>query len=336
MKRILYLGNKLEKHGATPTSVDILPKLLQSEDICFKAISSFQNKFLRAIHMFLNVLKNYRSKDLVLIDTYSTQNFWYAVICGKLCSILSIPYIFILHGGNLPERFDSASTKILNLFKGARANVVPSDYLRDRLSKFQFENIVFIPNSIDLKLYKFKERDTLKPRLLWVRAFDKVYNPMMAIEVLEILSVKYPNAEVCMVGPDKDGSLNEVKEVAREKDLNCQFKGKLSKDEWIKLSEEYDIFINTTLIDNTPVSVIEAMALGLPIVSTNVGGIPYLISNEENGLLVEPRDSEAMAKDIIRLIENPELAESLSNQGRLKAEKFNWPEVKQLWLQLLG
>ena len=179
MKRILYLGNKLERHGATPTSVDILPKLLNSQDIYFKSISSFQNKFLRAIHMFVNVLKNYRNKDLVLIDTYSTQNFWYAVISGKLCSILSIPYIFILHGGNLPERFDSSSKYILKIFKGAQANVVPSDYLMERLSKFEFENIVFIPNSIDLKFYKFKERDNLKPRLLWVRAFDKVYNPMM-------------------------------------------------------------------------------------------------------------------------------------------------------------
>ena len=83
-------------------------------------------------------------------------------------------------------------------------------------------------------------------------------------------------------------------------------------------------------------SVIEAMALGLPVVSTNVGGIPYLISNEENGLLVEPGDAEAMANAIIRLIENPELAENLSNKGRLKAEKFNWPEVKELWLELLG
>ena len=137
-----------------------------------------------------------------------------------------------------------------------------------------------------------------------------------------------------MVGPDKDGSLNEVKKMAREKNLNCHFKGKLSKEEWIKLSEGYDIFINTTLIDNTPVSVIEAMALGLPVVSTNVGGIPYLISNEENGLLVKPRDAEAMAKGILRLMENPEFAENLSKKGRLKAEKFNWPEVKQLWLRI--
>ena len=336
MKRILYIGNKLEKHGAAPTSVDTLPKLLQSEDICFKAISSFQNKSFRAIHIFLNVLKNYRNKDLVLIDTYSTKNFWYAVICARLCSILSIPYIFILHGGNLPERLDSSSTKILNLFKGARANVVPSDYLRDRLSKFQFENIVFIPNSIDLKHYKFKERDTLKPMLLWVRAFDKVYNPMMAIEVLEIISAEYPNAELCMVGPEKDGSLKEVKKVALEKGLNCLFKGKLTKTEWLKLSQEYDIFLNTTLVDNTPVSVIEAMALGLPVVSTNVGGIPYLISNEENGLLVESGDSEGMVKAIKNLLLNPELSQNLSNKGRLKAEKFNWPEVKDLWLELLG
>jgi len=335
LKKILYIGNKLEKHDYSPTSIDTLTPLLKAEGYSVNSVSSFRNKALRLIHMLGSVLLK-RNTDLVLIDTYSTSNFWYAVLSAKACELFNTPYIFILHGGNLEDRFARSSSKILNIFRNAKANVVPSHFLKDKLKRFQLSNMVFIPNSIELSAYDFKKRSSVRPKLLWVRAFDKVYHPEMLVEVMEKLSLVYPEIEACMVGPDKDGSLHKLKDISEEKGLNIQFKGKLSKAEWIKVSEDYDIFINTTLVDNTPVSVIEAMALGLPVVSTDVGGIPYLITHKENGLLVKPRDVKAMTLAINKLLENPELAESLSTGGRKQAEKFNWTQVKELWLELLG
>ena len=85
------------------------------------------------------------------------------------------------------------------------------------------------------------------------------------------------DATLAMIGPDVDGSLTKVKDLARKKNLDVNFTGKLSKPEWINYSKDFNVFINTTNFDNTPVSVIEAMALGLPVVSTNVGGMPFLI-----------------------------------------------------------
>jgi len=336
MKRILYIGNKLEKHGLAPTSVDTLPALLEKEGLNFKTVSSFRNKPLRLIHMVWSVLKNFAKKDLVLIDTYSTTNFWYAVLCGKVCLILNVPYIFILHGGNLKNRFDESSNSILNVFRKADHCVVPSSFLMDQLSEYSFKNLRFIPNSIDLSFYDFKTRKDLAPKILWVRALDEVYNPLLAIKVLEHLLENYPKTELCMVGPEKDGSRKKIKKIVEEKKLPVKLPGKLSKEEWIRLSREYDVFINTTTIDNTPVSVIEAMALGLPVVSTNVGGIPYLIEDGENGLLVGSNDPESMAKAIESLIEDPELANKLSRKGREKVESFDWERVKSLWLDLLA
>ncbi|WP_026935521.1 glycosyltransferase family 4 protein [Christiangramia echinicola] len=335
MKRILYLGNKLEKHGFSPTSIDTLPSLLKAEGYRVDSVSSIRNKPLRLLHMLGSVILK-RNVDLVLIDTYSTTNFWYAVLSAQACLLLSTPYIFILHGGNLEDRFSRSSSRILNLFRKAKANVVPSDFLKDKLKRFQLRNMVYIPNSIELSEYDFIKRNKVAPKLLWVRAFDKVYNPEMAITVLEILRKDYPEAKLCMVGADKDGSHEELKKMAKDEDLAVKFPGKLKKSEWIDLSNEYDIFINTTSIDNTPVSVIEAMALGMPVVSTNVGGIPYLINNTENGLLVDSNDAEAMAMAVKQLIEHPELTEKLSVQGRQKVENFNWGKVKPLWLELLG
>jgi len=335
MKKILYLGNKLEKHGYSPTSIDTLTPLLEAEGCYVKSVSSIRNKPLRLFHMLSSIVRE-RNIHMVLIDTYSTTNFWYAVLGARLCLLLKIPYILILHGGNLKQRLTSSSKRILKIFIQARATVAPSHFLKDELQEFQFGNMVCIPNSIDITNYSFKKRKDLKPRLLWVRAFNEIYNPEMFLKLVKILRKDYPDLTACMVGPDKDGTLKKYQGISESQGLNIQFTGKISKNEWIKLSEDYDIFINTTNIDNTPVSLIEAMALGLPVISTNAGGIPYLISNEKNGFLVEPKDVNAMATAVKKLIQNPGMAESLSSQGRLKAEEFNWEQVKNKWLDLLG
>ncbi|QYA24001.1 glycosyltransferase family 4 protein [Gramella sp. MT6] len=336
MRRILYIGNKLEKHGAAPTSVDTLPALIEKEGFKFKSVSSVKNKPLRLLHMLWSVLMNIQKKDLVLIDTYSTFNFWYSVLCGQVCFIFNIPYIFILHGGNLKSRFDRSSNSILKIFRNANFCVVPSNFLKDELAIFSFKNLKYIPNSIDLSFYSHKYRKNLDPKLIWVRAFDEVYNPGLAIRVLERLLKSYPTAELCMVGPEKDGSRGRLEKIVKKRNLPVKLTGKLSKEDWTTLSKGYDIFLNTTSIDNTPVSVMEAMALGLPVVSTNVGGIPYLIQNGVNGLLVESNDCEDMATAVEALISDPELAHKLSSNGKKSVESFDWEKVKPLWLELLA
>jgi glycosyltransferase involved in cell wall biosynthesis len=138
-----------------------------------------------------------------------------------------------------------------------------------------------------------------------------------------------------MIGPDKDGSLNRCRQYAQSKNLPVTFTGKLSKEEWRAKSKDFDIFLNTTNFDNTPVSVIEAMALGMPVVSTDVGGIPHLVTNEVNGLLVPPNDEAAITLAVKKLCGDPNLTEKLSKNAREKVEEFDWQIVKQHWIKLL-
>src|SRR5690606_20382715 len=102
------------------------------------------------------------------------------------------------------------------------------------------------------------------------------------------------------------------------------------------LSENYSIFINTTNYDNTPVSVIEAMALGLPVVSTNVGGIPFLLNNNEDALLVPPDSEVDFSNAIIRLLTDTELSDRIKLNARIKAETFDWEKVKHRWFKILN
>lgn len=336
MKTILYIGNHLSRGGAYPSVAESLaPRLLP--DVELHLVSRQRKKLLRLLHMLWAVLRYGRQQQPVVMDVYSTLNFWYALLCGLACRWMRIRYCCVLHGGNLPERLQKHPVLCRWLFGGAWQLIAPSGYLRDAFQRAGYEAIV-IPNAISIENYPFKLRKQLQPRLLWVRAFDATYHPQMAIRVLHALAREYPGAELCMVGPDKDGSRADCDALSRELGIAGQvrFTGSLPKSEWIALAADYDIFINTTNFDNTPVSVIEAMALGLPVVSTNVGGVPYLIEEEVTGLLVPKGEMESFVRQLLKLIENQYLAEKLSLAGRARAETFSWEQVKPLWLNVLA
>jgi glycosyltransferase involved in cell wall biosynthesis len=334
--KLLYIGNKLASHGNTETSIELLGRFLEMEGYEMYYASSYKNKIIRMLDMIFKTIQYSRKVEYVLIDVYSTQNFWFAFISSQLCRILKLKYISILHGGNLPERINNNFFISKLIFNNSYKNSAPSKYLYEIFNKANFKNVIYIPNTINIENYSFKERENLVPRLLWVRSFSTIYNPIMAIKTLSRLKKDFPNAKLCMVGPDKENLLNKIKLVAKELNVEVEFTGKLTKKEWIKLSEDYNVFINTTNFDNTPVTVIEAMALGLPVVSTNVGGIPFLLVNNKNGLLVNVNDSEAMASAIKTLFSNRNLYETIVSNARNKSETFDWNVIKKNWSEILN
>lgn len=329
--KILYIGNKLAACGRTPTTVDTLSK--QFEDFLqVVSVSSKFNKIARLWDMCSSIFKH-KDVDFVLIDTYSSSAFYYALLTSLCCRFLKKKYILLLHGGNLPYRLDKSPLLSKSLFGLSYLNVSPSDYLCHEFSIRGFQRPILIPNNIPVDEYVFTKRVHVKPRLLWVRSFAKTYNCCMAIEVLHILLKSYPEAELCMVGPDKDGSMQESIDLSERYGIanRLRITGQMTKKEWHALSEKYDIFISTTNFDNTPISVIEAMALGLPVISTNVGGMPYLVKDGEDALLVEKGNAEEMAEKVISLIESPETVMRIVANARKKAESYDWKCVKEQW-----
>ncbi|MEL6811852.1 MAG: glycosyltransferase family 4 protein [Bacteroidota bacterium] len=333
---LLYLGNKLARSGkGTVTTLDVLSGQLEGEGFVVYSASSKRNKVLRMLHMLWKVFR-YRSKvDWVLIDTYSTQNFYYAVAVANVCRLFKVPYIPILHGGNLPERLKKSRSNSYKLFNGAHINVAPSRYLMEAFAAEGYRKLKYIPNTLELIHYPFLLRKNVQPRLLWVRSFAEIYNPLLALEVLKELSVIFPEASLTMIGPDKDGSMKRCMDLAQKNKLPVTFTGKLTKKDWTTRSADHHIFINTTRFDNAPVSVIEIMALGLPIVSTNVGGLPFLLEERKEALLVPSNDVNAFVEAITELVTTPDLAERLARSARKKAEGFDWDIVKQDWVELL-
>ena len=333
---ILYVGNKLAAHGASLTGVETLSEQLRGIGYQVVAVSDKRNVVFRLIDMVFSLIKRRKEIDLVLIDTYSRLAFWYAFIIGALCRKFGIPYIPILRGGGLPSRIKRSPHCSRTLFKGSVTNVAPSMAFVELFKKLGLE-VVCIPNNINLSDYAFKERSSFRMRLLWVRSFHEIYNPGLAIRLLHELLKQGYDAELCMVGPDKDGSLNACNNMAKILDVRHKvvFTGRLSKPKWHKLAADYDIFINTTNFDNTPVSVIEAMALGLPVVSTNVGGIPYLLKSGEDSILVNPNNLEQMLEAVIETTRDEAQTRQRVITARTKVESYDWEVVKKQWQAVL-
>jgi len=334
-KPILYLGNKLKSKGFNPTTIDTLSDALKEEGFSVLAYSSKRNKLLRLLDMLWAIIRHRHKAAYALIDTYSTSAFWFAYISARLLKHYKIDYIPLLHGGNLPLRFKKNKKHVRWLLDNAKVNVSPSYYLFEFFQSNGFKNLIKIPNFISIENYTYRRRSNPKPHLLWVRAFENTYNPFLAVQVLELVLEFYPDANLTMVGPAKDGSYDRCKSYIEEKQLPVYITGQLPKEEWIARAQDLDVFLNTTTVDNTPVSVIEAMAMGMLVVSTNVGGLKYLLKNENNAMLVNPNAKKEMAKAVRHLLENPELSQQLSQNARFTAEKFSWEEVKLKWFDVL-
>ncbi len=331
--RILYIGNQLSGENSSPSLIDRLSPRLRNRGFELILASGDPRPWARALDMARTMAENMAKVDRVLIDTYSTLAFHYAWICGEWARAQGKPYYPILHGGDLESRMVRSPRICRRFFGRSRKNILVSDFLAPAMDSRGFAYEI-IPNGIDLEYFPFQLRRHAGPRLLWVRAFSSIYQPLMAVDLVRRLKPRLPDIMLRMVGPDKDGSLAHCREKVREWGLEHQveFLGPMSQAEWAELSRDSDIFINTSRVDNMPVSLLESLALGLPMISLKTGGIPRMIRHGKEGWLVA--SLEDMARSVLFLMENPAIVSSLSQAGRMKAESFGWTAIEEKWIAL--
>ena len=296
-----------------------------------------RTRLRRLTHMLWVVWRERSKYDLGIVEVYSGLAFvWAEFVCSAL-RFLQKPFVLALHGGALPEFARSQPGRIRSFLRHAVSVTCPSGYLLEGMKAY-CTAIQVVPNPIDVHLYPFVERQLPRPHLVWLRAFHEIYNPCLAPRIIANLVKIVPHIRLEMAGPDQgDMSLQRTRALAATLGVvdQIRFLGPLPKKEVPLTLGRADIFINTSNLDNTPVSVIEAMACGLCVISTDAGGIPYLVQNEREGLLVQRNDANAMASAICRLMNEDGLAQQLSRKARLNALKYDWSEILPLWERLL-
>jgi glycosyltransferase involved in cell wall biosynthesis len=333
-RSLLIVGNFFGSYGVC---AELASKLTQA-GWNVTVTSRTRGKVPRLLDMVTTVWRKRDVFAVAQVDVFSgAAFFWAETVCQALRGI-SKPYILTLHGGNLPHFAQRWPRRVRRLFASAAAVTAPSRYLYDRMSDYA-DDLRLIPNALDVGMYQFRRRTGAQPRLLWLRAFHSIYNPALCPRVLALLVREFPNLRLIMIGPDKkDGSLQFTRKVATNLRVSdrIELAGSVEKQMVPFWLDKGDVFVNTSDVDNTPISVMEAMASGLCIVSTAVGGVPCLLKDGSEALLVRPNDPEAMADAIRKILEEPRLAISLSENARYKVEQFDWQNILPQWEALLN
>jgi glycosyltransferase involved in cell wall biosynthesis len=221
----------------------------------------------------------------------------------------------------------------LPIVRLAHTLVVPSGYLKDVFGRFGV-GAEIVPNTIDLSRFVFRHRRPLRPVLLSNRNLEPLYNVECALRAHALVEQRIPDARLIVAG---DGSERErLRTMAREELglKNVEFVGSVKPEDMPALCDRAEIFVNASNIDNMPVSHIEAFACGLPVVTSDAGGIPYIVTHERTGLMVPRGDHRAMAESILRLLEDERLAENLIEAARADCELYTWAAVRGGWLRI--
>lgn len=334
---ILMLGSFLSAQFGSKGGSEELAEMFDLQGKHIILASSQPKRAFRLVDMLWRIWTRKDEYSLAFVDVFSGFAFVWAEVVSYFLRILKKPYILILRGGGLVTFANRWPGRVRHLLANAKIVTTPSFYLEDGLKQFR-KDIICLRNGLDLKHYIFKLRANPSPNLCWLRAFHEIYNPSLAIQVVKRLRKTFPDIKLTMIGPDKaDGSLEQVLKLIKEGNLekHVDIVGAVAKKNVPSWLQKYDVYLNTTSLESFGVAVMEAGAVGLPIVTTNVGELPYLWSNGEDALLVPPNDADAMAKAVQRILTEPGLAERLSRNARRKVEKFDWSVIMPQWERLV-
>lgn len=210
--------------------------------------------------------------------------------------------------------------------------VVPSGYLVDVFGEFGLRAQV-VPNIVDLSQFSFRVRDPLRPHLICTRGFHPYYNVDVVVRAFAEVQKVFPEARLDLVGGGPlEGQIRQL--VQRMGLAGVDFCGVASRNEIGRFYDRADIFINASSVDNMPVSVLEAFACGTPVVTTAPESMRYIVTDGHTGLLSAPGDAEALASNVLRLLQTPGLAATLSYNAYQESQRYSWGAVRDQWLKL--
>lgn len=288
--------------------------------------------FLRTLFntlLFLSSLhKQLKHTNIVYFLTGFFDFFFWITLPGILLIKLHGKTIVLNARGGGASLFFSRWKYIVGPVIGLVDKVTtPSGFLRAVFKQFYNIEAEIVPNIADLNQFKFKKREIFRPSFIVTRSLEKIYNIECVIRAFKHIHEKVPESRLDILG---DGSLRQKLEgKVKAMGLNdaVNFHGELSHNNIQWYYENSDIFLNASNVDNLPGTILESFACGLPVVSTNAGGIPYMVDNNRTGLLVEKNDHVALAEKAIFLLRNQTVASKIVINAREECKKYSQEAV---------
>jgi L-malate glycosyltransferase len=299
-------------------------KLLQS----IKYVRTIVTSIFYCINLLIQVPKH----DIVHVFSASYLSFLLAPTPAILIArLFGKKVVLNYRSGEAEDHLRSWPRTAVPILKLADELIVPSQYLVDVFAKFGLRASA-VPNIINEDRFRFRERRPLLPIFFSNRNLYPLYNVACILRAFAKIQQRFPEAKLIIAGGGSQRASLEA--LARELKLqNVEFRGRVAPSKMNELYDEAHIFLNSSNIDNMPGSILEAFACGMPVVSTSAGGIRCIVSHGSTGLLVPRNDHEAMASLAIRLLESPELAESIARNAYEECSaSYTWPAVRNAWL----
>jgi len=328
---VLLVSNYSPDIGGISGQIELLLKYLPSDALKISLFNCKANKLRRLLLPFLLVLKARRANVLHLHGC-SNLGFYPIVIGVCVGKLLRKKIIITYHGGGLKEFLNKYKKIVILFLKQADILTVPSKYLKDILDEVNVASIV-LPNILRDDNVIFKKRAMIKPILITTRAHEQVYNLPLLIRAFAELKKYHKNAKLRLIG---DGSLRKQLEllVLQIGLVDVAFAGKVNNSEIGEELNKADIYINPTTKDSFSVSMFEAFACGLPVISTNVGAIPNFLVDRYNGLLIESNNIEQLVEKITYLLNNQDHAQKIIKNGLDTFKKYTWGNLKDQYYSL--
>lgn len=288
---------------------------------------------VRTLVYLSNLLREVPQADVVHIFSASYWSFLLAPAPAVLVAHLFRKKVLLNYrSGEADDHFRRWRWFVSWVFRYTDRIVVGSRYLCQSFAEFDKQAEV-VPNVVDTDQFRFRLRAPLAPRLLCTRGFEPHYHIQDVLKAFVYLKARCPAAILSLVGTGPQEA--ELRALALRLGLrDVTFVGAVPHDQIPAWYDCHDIFVNASSIDNMPVSILEAFAAGLPVVSTNAGGIPFIVEDQKTGLLSSVGNAAQLSANIIRLLDDPDLASSLAARARLECAKYSWSTVEQQWLRV--
>jgi glycosyltransferase involved in cell wall biosynthesis len=281
--------------------------------------------------LYLLSLLGLARADVVHVFSASYWSFLLAPAPAMLAGRLFGKRVILhYHSGEAADHLERWGRLVHPWLRLAHEIVVPSGYLRDVFAAHGYAARV-IPNFVDLSQFRFRERPRLRPRLLSIRNLEAYYRVDIVLRAFATVLGRRPDATLTVAGygseerrlRDLAGSLGLARAV--------RFAGRTEPAGVPELFEDSDIFVNASVVDNQPVSILEAFAAGTPVVTTPAGDIPAMVAGGERGRLVPFNDPEALARAVLALLDDESGALRLARSAHAALAQFTWPCVRDAW-----
>lgn len=280
--------------------------------------------------LYLPSLSILRRVKFAHIFSASYWSFLLAPVPAMLVArLLGKRVVLHYHSGEAEDHLANWGMFVHPWLRLAHIIVVPSEYLRRVFAQHGYE-VRVIQNIVDTSRFNFRERLPLRPYLLSTRNFEPHYRVDISIKAFTLLLQQFPAARLTLVGVGSEET--NLRQLAANLPKNSvHFAGRVEPESMPELCNDSDIFVNASVIDNQPLSILEAFSAGLPVVTTATGDISAMVRENETGLFIPPTDPNAMAQAVIRLLKDPQHALQMARKARVEVERYAWPQVRNAW-----